>query len=185
MLILHTCVVPLHAWLKFPFGSLGSKIRRFSNNAEAAPEVSVTSYLDSRQGQTRLEQWRTCMIDVLAYEVSSSGGTLFNPGGSTYAAPAANISTVLALVRPDNVATKRIVAIVMTVIRAVVLARALQMTTGTSKKVRMRDAINVRAAFLINESENMYTFGSLEIPRQRFCLLGKPAPGGCSRDSKS
>jgi len=51
-----------------------------------------------------------------------------------YAAPAVNISIVLALVRPDNVAIKRIVAIVMTAIRVAVLAKAVQMTTGTSKR---------------------------------------------------
>jgi hypothetical protein len=114
-------------------------------------------------------------VSLMKFPVAS--GTLFSPGDSTYAAPAVNVSTVLALVRPDNVAIKRIVAIVMTTIRVVMLARALQMTTGTNKRIRMRHAINVRAAFLINESENMYTFGSLEIPRQRFCFLGKPASG--------
>jgi hypothetical protein len=116
---------------------------------------------------------------VLTYDVPSSSGTLFLPGGSTYAAPAVNISTVLTLVKPDNVAIKRTTAIVMTVIRVVVLARALQMAAGTSKKIRRRDAINVRAAFLINGSENMYTFGSLETPRQRFYLFRKPVPGRC------
>jgi hypothetical protein len=73
----------------------------------------------------------------------------------------------------------------MTVIRVVLVAKALQMTAGTSKKVRRRDAINVRVAFLINGSENMYTFGSLEMRRPRFYLLRKPVPGRCSQESKS
>lgn len=80
-----------------------------------------------------------------------------------YVAPATNISIVLALVKPDNIAINRTVAIIITIIRGVPLLRALQITTGTSRKAMMRDTISVRVAFVMEETENMYTFGSLEI----------------------
>jgi hypothetical protein len=84
-------------------------------------------------------------------------------GDFTYVAPATNISTVLALVKPDNVVMKRIVAITMTIIRGVTLPKALQITTGTNRKTMMRDAISARAACVMNEPEYMYTFESVEM----------------------
>lgn len=59
----------------------------------------------------------------------------------------------------------RIVAIIMTTIRGVPLLKELQITTGTNRKIMMRDAISVRVACVIKEPENIYTFESLEISR--------------------
>jgi hypothetical protein len=81
----------------------------------------------------------------------------------TDVAPATNISIVLALVKLDNVAMNRIVAIIMTIIRGVPPLKALQITTGANRKTIMRDANSVRVACFIKEPEYMYTFESLEI----------------------
>jgi hypothetical protein len=80
----------------------------------------------------------------------------------TYVAPATKISIVLAFVNPDNVATKRILAIITTIIRGVTLFRELQIITGANRKVMMMDAISVRVVRAIKEPEKMYTFESLE-----------------------
>jgi hypothetical protein len=87
----------------------------------------------------------------------------------TYAAPVTNISTVLALVKPANVAMKRIVAMMMTTIRAVTLLRELHMITGTKRKQIMSDAKMVRAACIKKEPDKIKTFGSPEISSQRLC----------------
>lgn len=80
-----------------------------------------------------------------------------------YVAPATNISIVLALVKPDKVAMNRTVESIMTIIRGVPPLKELQITTGTNSKTTMRDTISVRVACVMEETENMYTFGSLEI----------------------
>lgn len=66
------------------------------------------------------------------------------------------------MVKPDNVATKRILAIIMTIILGVTLFRALQIITGANRKAMMMDAISVRVIRSIKELEKMYTFESLE-----------------------
>ena len=81
----------------------------------------------------------------------------------TYVAPATNISIVRAFVKPDKIAMKRIVATIMTIIRDVILLIALQRITGANRKIMMIEAMSVRVARVMNEPEDMYTFGSLEI----------------------
>jgi hypothetical protein len=66
------------------------------------------------------------------------------------------------LVKPDNVATKRILAMTTTIIRGVTLFRELQIITGANRKAMMMDAISVRVTRAIKELEKMYTFESLE-----------------------
>lgn len=83
----------------------------------------------------------------------------------TYVAPATSISIVLALVKPDKVAISRMVDIIMTASRALTLSRELQITTGAKRRAMMKTATSVRAA-RITKDPKMYTFGSLEIPRE-------------------
>lgn len=70
-------------------------------------------------------------------------------GESTYIAPAINSSTIFAFVKLDNVAMKRIVKMIMTVIRAVAPSAARQTTTG----INIRETISVRVALLVKEPE--------------------------------
>lgn len=122
------------------------------------------------QKETQSGEWRIYFqqnVSLIALGLCET----VRPDEYTYAAPATNISTVLALVKPDNVAIKRIVEITITTIRSVTLLNALQMITGTNKKTTTSNAINVRAVYFINEPENTYTFESLELSRQRLYFL--------------
>lgn len=88
----------------------------------------------------------------------------------TYAAPATNISIVFALMKLDSVVTKRIVAMMVTIIRDVTSVRALQMITGTSSSVITSNAVRVRAISEGNEVEKMNTRGSREKVLQWYYL---------------
>jgi hypothetical protein len=73
------------------------------------------------------------------------------------------------LVRPDNIARKITVEIIMTIIRAITVLMALHTTTGTSKSKVISDRNSIRAIRFITEPENIYTFGSLEALLKGFC----------------
>lgn len=79
-----------------------------------------------------------------------------------------NVSTVLALAKPDNVATDRIVATKTTRIRDFMLFNILQITVGPKRKPVIRDVISVRAVSVSKELDKMKMFESLDIPIQRF-----------------
>jgi hypothetical protein len=81
---------------------------------------------------------------------------------STYVAPATTSSTVLALVDPDSIAMKMVVATIIVQSRADRSVRQLQIITGANSSVMMNGVIRMRANRAIDDLTGMWTFGSLE-----------------------
>lgn len=69
----------------------------------------------------------------------------------THVAPATTNSTVLALVEPDNIAIKTVVAITMAQSLAAKVVRQLQITTGARRSVIMNGVIRTRASRVIDD----------------------------------
>ena len=69
----------------------------------------------------------------------------------THVAPATTNSTVLALVEPDNIAIKTVVAITMALSLAAKVVRQLQITTGARRSVIMNGVIRTRASRVIDD----------------------------------
>lgn len=69
----------------------------------------------------------------------------------TYVAPATTNSTVLALVEPDNIAIKTVVAMTMAQSLAAKAVRQLQIMTGTKRSIIMNGVIRTRASRVIDD----------------------------------
>ena len=78
-------------------------------------------------------------------------------------APATNNSIVFAIVDPDNITIKAVIAIITVDSRAPGLVRLLQIITGANSSVAMTGVIRIRANLVTNDFRNMWTLGSLEI----------------------
>jgi hypothetical protein len=70
-------------------------------------------------------------------------------------APATTNSTVFALVEPDNMPTKMVVAVIMTKSRAVRSATKLQIMTGARRSVIMSGVIKIRAVRIVDDFGDM------------------------------
>jgi hypothetical protein len=81
----------------------------------------------------------------------------------THVAPATTSSTVLALVKLDNTATKPVVAVMIITNLAVKLLTKLQMMTGAKSRTMMNGIIRILAVCVMNDRGNTCTFGSLEM----------------------
>lgn len=84
-------------------------------------------------------------------------------GPVTYVAPAINISTVLARAIADNAATSRIVVIAITETRMTRFLEVKHMMLGVKRKATIVQAMRARATVVIEDPENIWTFGSLDI----------------------
>lgn len=74
---------------------------------------------------------------------------------------------VLAFVKAESIAMKRVTAITTTIVRTVLLSKILQIMAGASRKTRVRSAMIIRVTFSIKELENIYTDESFDTLRQR------------------
>ena len=70
-------------------------------------------------------------------------------GKATHAVPTTRISMILAFVRAESIAMKRIAEITTTIVRAVVPSRMLQIIAGASRKTRVRSAIIIQMIFVV------------------------------------
>jgi hypothetical protein len=86
---------------------------------------------------------------------------------STYAAPATNNSTDLALVNPDIIATKAVVETPITANRGALSTTELQTNTGTMRRMIINRPSTARASRIVSRSEGMKMFGSSERSAQR------------------
>jgi hypothetical protein len=106
---------------------------------------------------------------VSVFRAMSAAGMYFlSGGGFTHVAPATTNSIVFALVEPDNMPTKTVVAVIMIKSRAVRSTRQLQIMTGPRRSVIMSGVIKIRAVRMVDDFGDMRTFGSLERLKRRF-----------------
>jgi hypothetical protein len=84
-----------------------------------------------------------------------------------HVAPATTTSTVLALVKPDNTATKLVVEVIMITSLAAKLPTRLQTMTGAKSSTMTNGVIRILADRAMDDGGNICTFGSLEMARRR------------------
>lgn len=84
-------------------------------------------------------------------------------GQYTYVAPAKNMSTVLARAMAESVAISKIVVIAIITNRVTKSLDFRHIILGVNRNATIMQAMRARATIVIEDPENICTFGSLEV----------------------
>jgi len=103
---------------------------------------------------TRNKHNHDCCIAVKTCH-NISCGPLYSIKKNTYVAPATTNSTVFAVVEPDNVAMKTVVAMIIMHNLAVKPVRQLQIITGARRSIIIKGVIRIRASRAIDDFAGM------------------------------